>query len=670
MGEPPSSSLPSDISAPQAGRGRGLRFLVAAVVVVAAAWGGLTWWRAPGSKQTESSAESAASVDLSLPALATSPFLNTGPEARYLGSQACQRCHPDSHESYAHSGMSRSMAEVDPAAEPEDAVFEHRVSGRRITVHRDAGQLRQRDELTGVGEYGDVELADHPLRFVVGSGHFSKTYLAEIDGFLAEAPLTWFASTRKWGMSPGYDHAAQQGFSRPVIERCVACHAGSAEAVEGTVQKLRIHELAIGCERCHGPGSVHVDFWNVHRSETTRGANPGQIDHTIVNPAHLSRELAEAICQQCHLTAEAEVTARGRSLAEFRPGLPLQDYLLMFRRQVPETSMTVVGHVDQLALSRCYQKSETLTCMTCHNPHEKPAPEERPAYYRAICLECHQLADCRVDPAERLEKSADNDCARCHMPVGPTEIIHLAFTHHRIGIHAPETKHPGQRNPDRDEEYLPADSVEHLEPVHDLSRLGEIDRLRALGLAYFDHAALAGGPRADVELERAQALLERVRKRGLHDGQVDAALAQIVLLRKDPLAPVLAAEALHDPLLPADPRSGVLSILATDLYNKGELDEAVQQLGELLRLRRNAPNWILLGNCELKRKNYPAATEAFEQAVAVDPKQIAAHRTLAQLYGVAGKETQARREWAIADRLEKILKGPGGGGPSPTSRSK
>lgn len=666
----PASNLPPEAPAAQAGRGRPLRAYVASVAVIAAL-GWITWHLiGPGSNKPPSTSESPAPADLSLPAAATSPFLNTRPEARYLGSQACQRCHPESHESYSHSGMSRSMAEVDPALEPEDTVFEHHASGRRITVHRHDGQLRQRDELTKVGEYGDVELADHPLRFVVGSGHFSKTYLAEIDGFLAEAPLTWFASTGKWGMSPGYDHAAQQGFSRPVIERCVACHAGSAEAVEGTVQKLRFQELTIGCERCHGPGSVHVDFWNAHRSEGTRAANPGQIDHTIVNPAHLSRELAEAICQQCHLTPEAEVTARGRSLAEFRPGLPLQDYLLMYRRQVPETSMTVVGHVDQLALSRCYQKSETLTCMTCHNPHENPAPEERPAYYRAICLECHQLADCRVDPAERLAKSADNDCARCHMPVGPTEIIHLAFTHHRIGIHTPETKKPGQKEPERREEDEPPESVEHLEPIHDLARLGEVDRLRGLGLAYYDHAALQGGPRAEVELERAQALLERVRKRGLHDGQVDAALAQIIQVRGDPLAPVLAAEALNDPLLPADPRSGVLYILANDLYNKGQVDEAVRQMGELLRLRRNATNWILLGNCELKRKNYAAATEAFEQAVSVDPKQIAAHRTLAQLYGVSGKETQARREWAIADRLEKILKGPGGVAPLPASRSK
>ena len=36
-------------------------------------------------------------------------------------------------------------------------------------------------------------------------------------------------------------------------------------------------------------------------------------------------------------------------------------------------------------------------------------------------------------PAER--ESLANDCVQCHMPHSPTDIPHLAFTHHRIGIY-------------------------------------------------------------------------------------------------------------------------------------------------------------------------------------------------------------------------------------------
>jgi hypothetical protein len=543
------------------------------------------------------------------------------------------------------------MAEVDPAREPDDVAFEHDPSGRRFSVYRQDGQLRMTDELTEVTPYGDVRLGDHVLKYVVGSGHFAKAYLAEIDGFLAEAPLNWFASTGSWGMSPGYEHAAHEGFARPVIERCVTCHAGSAEAVAGTVQKLRFHEFAIGCERCHGPGSVHVDFRSRDDTGVAAGPVAGAIDHTIVNPAHLSRELAEDVCAQCHLTASAEVTARGRTLSEYRPGLPLQDYLLVFRRTDPGSSMTVVGHSDQLALSRCYQESSTLTCITCHNPHEIPDRQDRPAYYRGICLDCHQLPDCRVDPDVRAAQSADNDCVKCHMPVGPTEIIHLAFTHHRIGVH-----NPAPRVESDPSDPAPVAAAQ-LESMRDLAHLGEADRERALGLAYYDHAWLEAGTGIDLQLQRAKTHLERVGQLGLQDGQVDAALAQICWFTGDPRAPAFAMEALQDPRLPADPRSGVLSILGTNHLNYGEYQAGAKQAQELLGMRRNAPNWILLANCELKRNNFPAAMAAFEQAVAIDPKQVTARRTLSQLYGFAGRESDARREWAIADRLDSILKG-------------
>ena len=631
---------------------RRLWFTIATVVLCAAVASAAMWYlvsprdrvQAPAARLTPGNVPSA---DPPLPALTQSPFLNTRPDARYVGAEACYRCHPEAHRSYASSAMSRSMAEIDPQREPPDTVFEHSLSGRKFSVYRQDGKLRQRETLTGVGDGEETELADHSLRFVVGSGHFSRTYFAEVDGFLVEAPLTWYAATRSWGMSPGYDTAAHPGFSRPATERCVSCHAGHSELVDGSLHRHRIHELAIGCERCHGPGSVHVDFRQCQPGDAVRSARPDEIDYTIVNPAHLPRHLAEAICQQCHLTAAAEVVARGRDLSEYRPGLPLQEYLQFFRRSVPEISMTVVGHSEQLEQSPCYQQSETLTCLTCHNPHQTPAPEQRSAYYRTICLDCHQMADCRVDPAVREFQSSDNDCTHCHMPIGPTDIIHLAFTHHRIGIHSPRQE-PRQE---------PPAGTGELEPLLDLSHLAESDRLRSLGLAHFEYAARDGGRFLKAERQPAQRLLESVRGSGLSDGQVTGSLAQIFGAAGDPQAPVFAAETLEDSQLPPAIRAGAMSILADHQFRKGQTDEAADLAHELIRLRRNAADWILLGNCELKREDYAAATRAFEHAVSIDPGQVAVHRMLSRLQIMSGTENDdvSRRRMAIASRIAEIL---------------
>src|SRR5262249_46486789 len=170
----------------------------------------------------------------------------------------------------------------------------------------------------------EVVLSDYPLKYVVGSGRHSLTYLVEADGFLVESPVTWYTSKKQWGMSPGYDQPVHLGFERPADEGCLICHAGRAEAVEGSWHRMRVTEAAIGCERCHGPGSLHVER---HTGPDGGAAKPPTgTDNTIVNPAHLPRELAEAVCQQCHLRGSATVPAPGSKQSDFRPGLPLQRF--------------------------------------------------------------------------------------------------------------------------------------------------------------------------------------------------------------------------------------------------------------------------------------------------------------------------------------------------------
>ena len=120
-------------------------------------------------------------------------------------------------------------------------------------------------------------------------------------------------------------------------------------------------------------GALHVE------RHTAGERGTGDVDYTIVNPSHLSRELSEAICQQCHLPATTSVPARGRDLTDFRPGRRLEDFWHVYQVAGKNTTMKVVGHVEQLHLSRCYQESKTLTCLTCHDPHdEEPADRRGP----------------------------------------------------------------------------------------------------------------------------------------------------------------------------------------------------------------------------------------------------------------------------------------------------
>ncbi len=178
--------------------------------------------------------------------------------------------------------------------------------------------------------------------------------------------------------------------------------------------------------------------------------------------------------------------------------------------------MKVVGHVEQLRLSRCYQASETLSCTSCHDPHHAPKPAAASEHYRNACLQCHAESACGLDREERTKSPKGDNCAACHMPQVATDIPHVAFTHHRIGIHS-------ETAAEEDDGEL-ADLV----PLEDASHLPELDRDRCLGLAYLEFASTQRDNQAFKHyMRRAAEFAGAARRRGLQDAFVDAGLARV-----------------------------------------------------------------------------------------------------------------------------------------------
>ena len=96
--------------------------------------------------------------------------------------------------------------------------------------------------------------------------------------------------------------------------------------------------------------------------------------------------------------------------------------------------MQVVGHVGQLAQKHaCYRVSDALKCTTCHDPHTPIALRKpRPITIGRCVWRVTTTRPANSGFAERTDQR-QNDCAACHMPSRPTEMMHIAFTHHQIG---------------------------------------------------------------------------------------------------------------------------------------------------------------------------------------------------------------------------------------------
>ena len=106
-----------------------------------------------------------------------------------------------------------------------------------------------------------VSQVEAEARYVIGSGEQAMAFLLERgEGYLFESPITWYSRKRRWGLSPGYEKDNPH-FERSIKPTCLFCHSNQFDHVEGTENRYRppiFRGHAIGCERCHGPGELHV----------------------------------------------------------------------------------------------------------------------------------------------------------------------------------------------------------------------------------------------------------------------------------------------------------------------------------------------------------------------------------------------------------------------------
>jgi predicted CXXCH cytochrome family protein len=404
---------------------------VVVLLALAVGWSGVGFRTGAPTERDESPPQPADA----LPAGFSTPFRNTRPDVAYVSDATCAQCHPDQAETYARHPMGRSLAPVARVAglqrydaavrnpfEAAGATFAVERQGDRVfhkEVHRDArGQ-----------PFAEARTEVH---YVIGSGVHNYSYLIERDGFLVESPITYYAQKAIWDVSPGFRSHRHNVFERPVVAECLFCHTDLVKPVPDTLNGYRqpiFHEgFAIGCQRCHGPGALHV-------AERERGAIVVGVDDTIVNPARLPWELREGVCQQCHLEGVKRVLKQGRQFADYRPGLPWQMFWTVFVRDAGHGDERFDSSVEQLYASRCFQASQgRMGCTTCHDAHRLPEAADKTRYYRERCLQCHdEQSGCSLPLAVRHKESPQDDCRACHMPSFPSrDIPHTAATDHRI----------------------------------------------------------------------------------------------------------------------------------------------------------------------------------------------------------------------------------------------
>jgi Cytochrome c554 and c-prime len=318
--------------------------------------------------------------------------------AEYAGSQACAQCHQSEFQKQSVSHHAHSLRPIDGSFVGTALLKNEHSPDGRLQYEQSAGNIL-------VHEAGIPQPV--VLEWAFGAGAQGSTPVGLLGDQFIEHRFSYYSRTG--GLAPTFGHVPQA--STPIAElgvlqdkrtisSCFNCHATGVQR-SGNEFSLASLRPGVQCERCHGPGSAHIQA-------AERGGSKEELRKEVVNPGRFSARAQIEICGQCHRLPTPEMGEE--------PEL--------------ENPVTVRFAPIGLLASRCFRAGKTISCLTCHDPHSDARPRTDFAYSEK-CLGCHAADHKPVKLCRRVQKE---NCLPCHMQQARLK-PYLQFTDHRIRVY-------------------------------------------------------------------------------------------------------------------------------------------------------------------------------------------------------------------------------------------
>jgi predicted CXXCH cytochrome family protein len=335
-----------------------------------------------------------------------SPPVQAG--AHYVGSATCAACHREIFDRWQRSRMANVVR--DPRTHP-DAIIPDLATPNPL-----------------------VAFTKEDIALVYGS-RWKQRYFKKVGDDYFPLPAQWDITHRLWRRYFVENTAdwwatlyPPDNFQRPTGPLCDGCHS-----VNYNVATKTVTEWNVGCERCHGPGSAHLD-------SPTR--------ETIVNPARLDYVHANDTCIQCHSQGRPPGNPIGGKYYDwpvgFHMGLNLPEFWTLEEHKLGETTFTHfpdgTAHKNRMQGNDFVQSlmyARGVTCFSCHDPHGNDTVAILRASGNGLCLTCHGPNGQNGPRAQTLAQhthhaagSPGSACVACHMPRIPETIADVNVRSH------------------------------------------------------------------------------------------------------------------------------------------------------------------------------------------------------------------------------------------------
>jgi len=296
----------------------------------------------------------------------------------------------------------------------------------------------------------------YPVDVTYGGGVFKQRYLYRVgpdlfpfvqfnqkgdDSFADRGRKVWRDYHGDWLYNEGTKKLADPSPAKSFDKECASCHyngytltktaaggykAGSANDRNGELDidgDGKPNEINMGCETCHGPGSVHDKAKEI------------DMPSTIVSPNKLAAERASAICVQCHSRPQGNLkndqpvnTANKMMLPGTARNVYLKDYTTR-EDAAPKDYWADGLHskshhqqgTDFIKSSKHRNGNHLVACADCHDTHgngkfahQLKADAKTPE----SCTSCHKdRTDMKAHLADKAKCTVDAakiTCSDCH----------------------------------------------------------------------------------------------------------------------------------------------------------------------------------------------------------------------------------------------------------------
>jgi predicted CXXCH cytochrome family protein len=344
---------------------------------------------------------------------------SAAPQADYVGSAACARCHQGDYEAWQrslHVRMTKPIADAEVLGNFDGA----RLEGHGRAFEFGGGRRKPSMRIAFGDRVAQTFTVDYTLGFKRYQGYLSSLP----DGRMYVLPAFWHVETKRWldwkEITPVPDgaHDMRQIWN----SNCFNCHATNlSQGFDATQKKYFTTwtEMGIGCEACHGPGRRHIEV--IEAALKDPALKPGGGSAIYSSPYGSPRQSYDT-CAYCHGNKQNMFTG-------FRAGDRYEDYALPFLLSAPIPPTDRQGEfwpdgrpsrfnrTQALTLSGCF-KAGTVACTSCHVAHGSPHPSSlrvditKGREGDTLCTQCHSGLERHTFHAA---DSTGSRCINCHM---------------------------------------------------------------------------------------------------------------------------------------------------------------------------------------------------------------------------------------------------------------